>query len=72
MAETEKKIPQDIAALPFETAIAELENIAATLENEQLPLTKTFEMFERGSYLAAHCRAKRAEEFTAKVYAELP
>lgn len=61
MADSEKKIPQDIAALPFETALAELENIVSTLENEQLPLTKTFEVFERGSYLAAHCR----EQITA-------
>ena len=61
MAEAEKKIPQDIAALPFETALAELENIVATLENEQLPLTKMFEVFERGSYLATHCR----EQITA-------
>lgn len=39
----------------FETAIAELETIVKTLEEGDLPLEKSLEMFERGVALSRYC-----------------
>ena len=48
----------DIAALSFELALAELEKIVAELESGQAPLERSIEVYERGAALKAHCEAK--------------
>lgn len=58
MAEVKKNIPQDIAELPFEAALEELENVVRKMEQEPMPLETLFSVFERGNYLAVHCREK--------------
>jgi exodeoxyribonuclease VII small subunit len=50
--------PDDIAALSFEQALAELEKIVAQLESGQAPLEESIEMYSRGARLKAHCEAR--------------
>ncbi len=47
----------------FESALAELESIVKTLEDGQLPLEKSLELFERGVELSRFChtRLEKAE-----------
>ena len=52
--------PADIAALSFEQALAELEQIVARLESGQAPLEDSIGMYERGAALKAHCEARLA------------
>ena len=52
--------PADIAALSFEQALAELEQIVARLESGQAPLEDSISMYERGAALKAHCEARLA------------
>ena len=55
--------PSDVAALPFEKALAELETIVAALERGDVPLEKSIELYERGNALKGHCdRLLRAAE----------
>lgn len=42
----------------FETAIAELESIVKTLEEGDLPLEKSLELFERGIELSRYCHGR--------------
>jgi exodeoxyribonuclease VII small subunit len=49
---------QDIAAMSFEQALAELEAIVNKLESGQAALEQSIEMYERGALLKAHCEAK--------------
>jgi exodeoxyribonuclease VII small subunit len=53
----------DIAALPFEKALQELEQIVGQLERGDVPLEQSIEIYERGNKLKAHCEAllKKAE-----------
>ena len=53
MAETD-----DIQALTFEQALAELESIVAKLESGQAPLDDSIRLYERGARLKAHCEAR--------------
>jgi exodeoxyribonuclease VII small subunit len=48
----------DIAAMSFEQALAELEQIVARLESGQAPLEDSIRMYQRGSQLKAHCEGK--------------
>jgi len=50
--------PADIAALSFEQALAELEQIVARLESGQAPLEDSIRMYERGAVLKAHCETR--------------
>ena len=50
--------PADIAALSFEQALAELEQIVARLESGQAPLEDSISMYERGAALKAHCETR--------------
>lgn len=52
-----------IAAMSFETALAELEAIVDELERGQVPLERSIEIYERGQALRAQCDQllKRAE-----------
>jgi exodeoxyribonuclease VII small subunit len=51
--------PADIAALTFEQALAELEQIVAALESPGAA-GDSIGMYERGAALKAHCEARRA------------
>jgi exodeoxyribonuclease VII small subunit len=42
----------------FESAIAELEAIARKMDEGELPLEKSMELYERGLQLARFCHAK--------------
>jgi exodeoxyribonuclease VII small subunit len=42
--------------LKFENALAELENIVQTMENGQLELESSIEMYGRGVILLKHCQ----------------
>jgi exodeoxyribonuclease VII small subunit len=59
----------DIAAMPFEAALAELERIVTDLERGEVPLEKSVEMYERGEKLKARCEAllRQAEERVEKI-----
>ena len=46
---------QDIAALPFETAMAELETIVGRLEKGTVTLDESIAIYERGERLRKHC-----------------
>ena len=45
----------------FESAIAELERLVKTLEDGDLPLEKSLELFERGVQLSRFCHSKLEE-----------
>jgi len=47
--------PLDIASLPFEAAIAELEQIVDRLEKGAVALEDSIQLYERGERLKAHC-----------------
>jgi len=51
MAET----PADIAALTFEKALAELEQIVRSLEGGNVPLEESIAIYARGEALKSHC-----------------
>jgi exodeoxyribonuclease VII small subunit len=53
--------PADIAAMTFETALSELEQIVARLESGQAPLEDSIRLYERGAALKSHCEAKLKE-----------
>jgi exodeoxyribonuclease VII small subunit len=52
--------PADIAAMSFEHALSELEQIVAKLESGQAPLEDSIKMYERGAALKAHCEERLA------------
>jgi exodeoxyribonuclease VII small subunit len=45
----------EIAKLPFEQALAELEEIVKALERGDVPLEKSISLYERGDALKKHC-----------------
>lgn len=51
-------IPDDVAALSFEAAMAELETIVRKLETGDATLDASVELFERGHALRQHCDAQ--------------
>lgn len=53
--------PDDIAALSFEAALAQLEDIVTRLENGKVELEESIRIYERGEALKKHCEAKLAE-----------
>jgi exodeoxyribonuclease VII small subunit len=60
-AMTAPKLPEDVAAMSFEDALAELERIVKGLEGGQQKLEDAIGAYERGAALRAHCEAKLAE-----------
>ncbi len=54
----ETAMPEGIAALSFEAALAELETIVQQLESGSVDLEKSIDMYARGSLLKAHCETK--------------
>jgi exodeoxyribonuclease VII small subunit len=59
----------DIATLPFETALAELEGIVARLEQGNVKLEDSIEIYARGEALKARCETllKDAEARIEKI-----
>jgi len=59
----------DIAALPFEKALAELEEIVRQLEQGNVALADSIRIYERGEALKGHCDAllKQAEARIEKI-----
>lgn len=52
------KSADDIIALSFEKALAELEDIVSRLESGKAELEDSIALYERGATLKAHCEAK--------------
>lgn len=53
----------ELAALSFEAAMAELEDVVRRLESGAVALEESIALYERGAALKAHCDAKlRAAE----------
>lgn len=69
MAEDNGVAPSDLAALPFEKAMAELEAIVGQLERGSVPLEQSIAFYERGETLKAHCEAllRKAEMRIEKI-----
>lgn len=44
-----------VEGLSYEQALAELEQIVASLESNKLPLDESMALFERGQALSRHC-----------------
>jgi len=61
----------DIASLPFEKALADLEEIVGKLEKGNVPLEQSITLYERGEALRRHCdrlleaAEKRVDKITA-------
>jgi exodeoxyribonuclease VII small subunit len=51
----------DATIKDFESAIAELETIVKSLEEGDLPLEKSLELYERGVQLSRFCQARLDE-----------
>jgi exodeoxyribonuclease VII small subunit len=58
-----------IEALPFEKALAELEDIVRRLERGDVPLEDSIAIYERGEALKKHCESllKKAEARIEKI-----
>lgn len=54
-------IPDDIAQMSFEEALAALEAIVKTLESGDGTLDQSITAYERGALLKRHCEAKLRE-----------
>jgi exodeoxyribonuclease VII small subunit len=54
-------VPKDIAAMSFEDALAELEQIVKRLEEGKIYLNDAIEAYQRGAALKNHCEAKLRE-----------
>ena len=54
-------VPPDIAAMSFEEALAELEQIVRRLEGGQVKLDEAILSYERGAQLKRHCETKLNE-----------
>ncbi len=57
----EQGMPADIAAMSFEDALAELEQIVRRLEGGQVKLDEAIGSYERGAQLKRHCEQKLNE-----------
>ncbi len=66
MAETTN---DDVKAMSFEKALAELEQIVGTLEGGKAPLAESIAIYERGEALKSHCETllKAAEARIEKI-----
>jgi len=60
-AKQQAQAAPDVAALSFEEALAELEQIVRGLESGQQKLEDAIGAYERGAALRRHCEAKLAE-----------
>jgi exodeoxyribonuclease VII small subunit len=69
IAEQGPDMAPDIADLPFEKALDELEQIVRRLERGEVPLEESIQIYERGEALKRHCESllKRAEARIEKI-----
>jgi exodeoxyribonuclease VII small subunit len=69
MAKDTKDANGDVAALPFEKALTELESIVQKLEGGNVPLEDSIKIYERGEALKKRCEAllKDAEARVEKI-----
>jgi exodeoxyribonuclease VII small subunit len=58
---TDSGVPADIAAMSFEDALSELEQIVRKLEGGQVKLDEAIVSYERGAQLKRHCEQKLNE-----------
>lgn len=58
---TDPSVPDEIARMSFEEALAELEAIVRRLEDGAGELDAAIAAYERGALLKAHCEAKLKE-----------
>jgi exodeoxyribonuclease VII small subunit len=56
-----RELPDEVAAMSFEQALAELEKIVRDLERGQLDLDAAITAYERGTQLKLHCEGKLRE-----------
>jgi exodeoxyribonuclease VII small subunit len=56
----------DIAALPFEKALAQLEDIVSKLESGKVDLEQSIAIYERGEALKKHCE-KQLKDAEARI-----
>jgi len=58
-----------VTEMSFEDAMAALENVVRQLENGDVPLEKSIELYEHGAKLKDHCaqKLKDAEEKVAQI-----
>ncbi|MEM8949330.1 MAG: exodeoxyribonuclease VII small subunit [Pseudomonadota bacterium] len=61
MTDKTTKTDETIAAMNFEQALGELEQIVQDLERGQLDLDAAIKAYERGTQLRAHCDGKLKE-----------
>ena len=54
-------LPDDIKAMSFEQALAELEQIVSKLEGGKVELEESIDIYTRGTNLREHCAAKLAD-----------
>jgi exodeoxyribonuclease VII small subunit len=57
----DQSVAPDIAAMSFEDALAELEQIVRRLEGGQVKLDEAIQSYERGAQLKQHCERKLNE-----------
>jgi exodeoxyribonuclease VII small subunit len=57
----DSKLPRDIAAMSFEDALSELEQIVRRLEDGKGKLDEAISSYERGAALKRHCETKLRE-----------
>jgi exodeoxyribonuclease VII small subunit len=57
----EKETHIDVAVLPFEKALAELESIVQRLEKGDVALEESIKIYERGEALKKRCEALLAD-----------
>lgn len=50
-----------MSELTFEQALARLENITQSMQNQQLPLEETLALYREGSELVQFCQTKLAD-----------
>jgi exodeoxyribonuclease VII small subunit len=65
-AQAAASVPPDVAAIPFEKALDELEHIVEQLEEGSLSLEEALSRFERGIHLSRHLE-KQLREAEARV-----
>ena len=58
MTDAPADLPPDIAALDFEAALKQLEDIVRKLEGGEVALEESIDIYGRGVLLRRHCEAK--------------
>ncbi len=61
-----KNLEAKIAKMPFEEAIARLEEVAEKLSSQKISLDQMIELYEEGDLLKKHC-ASRLDEAKMKI-----